>query len=235
MKINVYPLVFVILISLAFTVSMASAGNLTDDASLTNPSPNSTVLPGEPYITIDPIGNHTIGDVFFINGTTNLPVSEDLSVIIRSTRHISRPHMKTEITHGFDSGYVPIIKGINGTNLWSVNATDGTWGEDAYFASVESSKEVPCYNHVQGCMEPEVRKTQVFYMFYPESMIFATNTTPPPVNHLTSVPSSLVQSPISTVPQPSPTNRATPFPVILLIIVLAGIVTLRSFKREKRE
>ena len=27
-----------------------------------------------PFITIDPIGNHTIGDVFFINGTTNLAV-----------------------------------------------------------------------------------------------------------------------------------------------------------------
>ena len=30
------------------------------------------------FITIDPIGNHSVSDVFFINGTTNLPVGDTL-------------------------------------------------------------------------------------------------------------------------------------------------------------
>ena len=32
------------------------------------------------FITIDPIGNHSVSDVFFINGTTNLPVGDTLLV-----------------------------------------------------------------------------------------------------------------------------------------------------------
>jgi len=38
-----------------------------------------------PFITSDPIGNHAIGGVFFINGSTNLPVSEMLRMEIYST------------------------------------------------------------------------------------------------------------------------------------------------------
>ncbi len=38
-----------------------------------NVTPNTT-----PFITIDPIGNHTIDEVFFINGTTSLPANNEL-------------------------------------------------------------------------------------------------------------------------------------------------------------
>jgi hypothetical protein len=34
--------------------------------------------PDDPFITIDPSGNHSIGDVFFINGTTNLPANDTI-------------------------------------------------------------------------------------------------------------------------------------------------------------
>jgi hypothetical protein len=38
-----------------------------------SPSENAT-----PYIIINPIGNHTVGDVFEINGTTNLGVNSKI-------------------------------------------------------------------------------------------------------------------------------------------------------------
>jgi len=34
-----------------------------------------------PFITIDSIGNHSVGEVFFVNGTTNLPVSPNITTI----------------------------------------------------------------------------------------------------------------------------------------------------------
>ena len=52
-----------ILIVTIFFVPLTSADNA-------NEIPNTT-----PFIIIDPIGNHTVGDVFFINGTTNLPAN----------------------------------------------------------------------------------------------------------------------------------------------------------------
>ena len=33
-----------------------------------------------PFVTINPIGNYTLGNMLYINGTTNLPVNDTLTV-----------------------------------------------------------------------------------------------------------------------------------------------------------
>lgn len=76
----------------------------------------------EPYISIDPIGNHTIDEVFFISGTTNLPASgTPLNLKIYSAWF--NPG-------GNGGGYqsnVTIKPGENGINSWSCNATTSLW------------------------------------------------------------------------------------------------------------
>ncbi len=71
-------------VSILLTLPIVNAKNVSNGTNFTNPDLNSTVAPVEPYIMIDPIGNHVIGDIFFINGTTNLPVSQNLTMEIVS-------------------------------------------------------------------------------------------------------------------------------------------------------
>jgi hypothetical protein len=76
-----------------------------------------------PFITIDPIGGYVIGDIFFINGTTNLPVSEKLDGTIRTTIFIPGDKSGTDYPGAFLPD-IPIVSTSSGTNKWSVNVTD---------------------------------------------------------------------------------------------------------------
>ncbi|MFA7695168.1 MAG: hypothetical protein WCX63_06510 [Methanoregula sp.] len=86
------------------------------------PAQNGTALPAQPYITINPIGNHILDEVFFISGTTNLPASgSPLLLQIGSSWY--NPG-------GNGGGYqsnVTIEPGENGINTWSCNATTSLW------------------------------------------------------------------------------------------------------------
>ena len=84
---------------------------------------NVTVPPGTtPFITIDPIGNYTVGEVFFINGTTNLdPLNESLIVQI----------MTSNINPG-GYGYsvrsrVSFQQGEQGVSNWSCKIQPDDW------------------------------------------------------------------------------------------------------------
>jgi PKD repeat protein len=133
-----------------------------------NITPNST-----PFITIDPIGNHTIDEVFFINGTTNLPANS-VPLLLETETINSNPA-------GQGSSYVSdvfIQPGENGVNFWSCNATSSLWetflgptpdalpGE--YVVSVEPSK---------GGDDVAI-PTQLFFFLPSESKIPPSNTPP---------------------------------------------------------
>ena len=62
-----------ILIALIFALVISA----TAGTNLTTLTPNTTESYEEPIFIVQPIGNHAIGDIFFINGTTNLPVSKN--------------------------------------------------------------------------------------------------------------------------------------------------------------
>jgi PKD repeat protein len=74
-----------------------------------------------PFITIDPLGNHTIDEVFFINGTTNLPANDELLLDIFTS------NMNPGGWGSAFSSNVSIQTGEKGVNLWSCNATTDRW------------------------------------------------------------------------------------------------------------
>ena len=128
-KIFSLPLVAIFLVAIMIVPSTS--------ADAENATPNTT-----PFIAIDPIGNHTADEVFFITGTTNLPVSEELFLSAVPT---DLPVMQAKTrspnpiwTWGINRD-LPVIPGINGTNIWSFNATDGNWVPDEYTAIVSTT------------------------------------------------------------------------------------------------
>jgi len=73
------------------------------------------------FITIDPIGNHNVTDVFFINGTTNLPVGETLSLTSGGT------WTPGGMTGSYFEDVVLVRSGEAGVNLWSCNLSTALW------------------------------------------------------------------------------------------------------------
>ena len=216
MKINVYPLVFVILISLAFLVPIACAESSTGS-----------------FITIDPIGNHTVGEVFFINGTTNLPVSENLSMDIIEYYWFERPKSKNDPDHPPHGEYaynIPVISigsTTPGTNRWSVNVTDTVKklvsGEYIVWV-LYSHKNISC--NTPGCLAPEAATNDVFTLFP------AINGTTSNVQQITVQSTSPIQPTTSAVAVSS-MKQSTPLPLVSPIAVLTAIVILRHIYGKK--
>jgi hypothetical protein len=102
------------------------------------PTPSTT-----PFITIDPIGNHTVGDIFFINGTTNLPVSYNQNLYLTIHPDNSLPRQLEYFKN------LPITSGSNGINQWSDNVTDLDWKPMGYEATIISS-ENPLVENTQN-------------------------------------------------------------------------------------
>jgi len=75
-----------------------------------------------PYITIDPIGNHTVTEIFFVNGTTNLPVGEPLHVHSFIGSYQPGPNHGS----GIDA-YTSVEPGYGGVNIWSCNISPVLW------------------------------------------------------------------------------------------------------------
>jgi len=104
----------VVLFVSLFLIPNCSAGSI--------PVQTTTALPAQPYITINPVGDHTLDEVFFISGTTNLPVSSS-PLILQIYSAAFNPG-------GSGCGYqskVIIEPGVSGINTWSCNATPGLW------------------------------------------------------------------------------------------------------------
>ena len=187
----------ILLLMAIIIVPLASA----DDANVT--------LVTTPFMTIDPIGKHTVGDVFFINGTTNLPVSENFTMIIAEEYHSA---MKNSPDENFLSvqnniSVNSISSTIPGTNRWSVNVTDITKGLliDKYYVEVSSIRN----NSISAgtgsfSILPAINFTV--------STVVQTTIPSPPSIQLTT---SAVTVPSTTHSSPLPTTRpsnSTPFP-----------------------
>jgi hypothetical protein len=174
-----------------------------------------------PFITIDPIGNHTIGDVFFVNGTTNLPATENLSLSfsytfkMQSRRYSVSPNTSAEIPD------ISISSSTSGTNRWSVNATDilHELNGGEYFVYVHSYVDYTC--HTPGCSVPKAAEASVFTLFS--------------VNNGTLQKSAQIQSTtgsetLSAVTLVSPTLKQSPGydPIITLLGLCAiGLIVRR--------
>jgi hypothetical protein len=173
--------------------------------------------------------------VFFINGTTNLPLSENLEMDIIEYYWFERPKGRNEPDHPPAGKYeynIPIISTgsvIPGTNRWSSNVTDTVKKlvSGKYIVLVlYSHNNLSC--NTPGCSSSESATNEVFTLF-------------PANNGSTSnFQQTTAQSPSQIPPTPSvtlvpPTKQFTPLPSVLPIAVFAAIVILRLIYRKKSD
>jgi hypothetical protein len=219
-------------VSIVLILPIVNAKNVSIGTDFTNPDLNSTVYPAEPYIMIDPIGNHVIGDIFFINGTTNLPVSQNLMMDIVSYKYIMRPHMKNELSPGPHASAsmkgIPISSAFPGTNRWSANVTDAVKELESgdYLVQVDSQINESC--NITGCRIPDVSTTAVFTLLTANKSIKLT------VLQTTFQNSSPILPTIGAITVP-PTTQSASLPWVLPIVVLVVIVILKSIQKKKND
>lgn len=92
-------------------------------ATLTTPSVPTQCPPESgnvtPYIIINPIGNHTVGDVFEINGTTNLGIDSKIVLNLRGLIALQSSQSDTSNPYAGPFEYVTIQQNRCGPNSWS--------------------------------------------------------------------------------------------------------------------
>jgi len=129
-RIHTKIFIFFIIVCILTTtgcVSQNKTGNTSGiSANATDPTLVQTLCPPipantTPYIIINPIGDHRVGDTFEINGTTNLGADEKIHIQISGPMfggpHGSvRPDNFTFLNTG---GFVETQQGTCGTTKWS--------------------------------------------------------------------------------------------------------------------
>ncbi len=145
-----------------------------------------TFLIEAPWITIDPVGDHQVGDTFTITGTTNLAEGDQLLVEIQSAAF--SPTEKT-VTDGFSgqTGTVEVQKG-DAVNTWSFEVDASTFRPDQYIVTVESIEAAAAststtFNIVERTTTPTPTATTPVATTPP-----AETTTVPPTTPATPVP-----------------------------------------------
>ncbi len=172
-----------------------------------------------PFITIDPIGNHTIDEVFFINGTTSLPSDSGPLILEIETTHINPGGAGSS----FHSN-VSIQPGENGINTWSCNVTTSLWetfGIGPRQIPVPDAKPDEYRAFIYGPLET-FTPGQLFFIFPSGSSVSPGQTIP--------VASSAYYE--NRTIEPSPTTQSSPLPAALPIIVVTAMVILSSIHRE---
>jgi len=193
MSLKINSLIFGIILALSI-IPLISADN-------GNVTPNTT-----PFIAIDPIGNHTIDEAFFINGTTNLAAfNKSLKLIIFEPN-----------PSGVGSSYtsnVSIQSGKNGVNTWSGYVIPSQWTTSTlHGASIPNLVNPGDYTVIVE--SPGADDTQFFSLLPSESGSTPTQTSTTPTMLTTP---SLITSTVgtSTGITTSPTRPVTLLPMIV--------------------
>ena len=154
--------IIVLIFSFVFLIIL-----ITPPVSATIPLTNT-----EPVITIDPVGNHTVGEVFYVNGTTNLGHWEttlDVDIEWWAFDPAGRwsPMYRTNAT---------IQPGENGMGTWSAMILPSQWEE---YTDVEHQRtafraadpgEYVAYVTSADPLGPSVTDQQSFFLFPQETV-----------------------------------------------------------------
>ena len=236
-----------IIIVLVIVFPMVSAENNTGNENQTTVLSISTESSAEPFIAIDPIGNHTVGDVFFINGTTNLPGTDNLEIEIYNFELFGClvcNHMKSANCGDLSSNKAARISNISispdrfGTKRWSINITDTSkeFVSGGYLLNVHSdqvsSAQSTAWSQEVLCSHAEVTEPNPVNDYF--TLFPATNTSPLMVTR------TILPNPPSIQPTTSQTiaplsTQSSSLPSALAIVVLAAIAILRPVFRKKRD
>lgn len=185
-------------------------------------------LPDTPYdedlsdrvITLDPVGNHTSGDVFTIRGVTSLPAGRKLAVHM----HLGDCRVMACI-RSEHYGYTVVVNGSPGMNTWSYQLnTNGFWTVDyegdrwAYEIGVWDDQFVTVGNH------------ETIYLFNQTESAFIPDN---PNLHKFGSGNLTQPTPEITGPVNSTAGQTAPVPVMVPVIALAitGMVLLRKKNR----
>ena len=169
-----------------------------------------TFLVEEPWIRVNNVGDHYVGDQFKITGTTNLAVDDTLIVEVTSSSF--QPTQKTQ--SGEFSGLSSTVKVTEGStyNDWALDVDSSTFKTDEYIVNVEA-------------IEADVTTTTTFN-------ILAASATSTPVTM--DAPATAGTTAPTTAPTSSPTPAATTAPGFgaLLAIIGLGTIAAMAIKRD---
>lgn len=162
-----------------------------------------TFLVEEPWIRINSIGDHYVGDNFAISGTTNLAVGDD--IIVEVTSSSFQPTEKTQ--SGEFSGQSQTVKVVEGEtyNEWSMDVDASTFKADEYIVTAES-------------IETTATATTTFNILKGGQQPTSTSTVAPTTGPVTVTP---------TATQATPTSTAAPgFGALVALIGLGAVAAL---------
>ena len=119
----------------------------------------------EPKVTINPIGEQSVGSKFAISGTTNLMYDDnDLQVEVTSSSFKPTDKSQSGEFSGA-SGTVKVQQGTDGLNKWSFNVDASTFKPDEYIVRVSGVTtdvvETALFNIVEAGQVPPVEKAAV--------------------------------------------------------------------------
>ncbi|MBR6447941.1 MAG: PGF-CTERM sorting domain-containing protein, partial [Methanomicrobium sp.] len=156
-----------------------------------------TFLVEEPWIRVNSVGDHYIGDQFKITGTTNLAVGDDLIVEVTSSSF--QPTQKTQ--SGEFSGVSSTVKVSEGSsyNEWALDVDASTFKADEYIVNVEA-------------IEADCTTTTTF------NILSGSATVAP-----TSAPTTAPTTKPTTAPTTAPTPAATASPGFGALVALIGL------------
>ncbi|UUX93708.1 MEMAR_RS02690 family S-layer glycoprotein [Methanoplanus endosymbiosus] len=163
-----------------------------------------TFLVEEPWIRINSIGDHYVGDQFTLTGTTNLAVGDD--IIVEVTSSSFAPTQKTQ--SGEFSGVSSTIQVVEGTtyNEWSMDVDASTFKPDEYIVKAEA-------------IEADATATTTF------NVLKGTTPTTAPTTAPTTGPTTAPT--VAPTEQPTPKPTASPgFGALIALIGLGAVAAL---------
>jgi hypothetical protein len=157
--------------------------------------PVSSFIVENPTATINPVGDHYVGDKVTITGSTNLAVGDDLLVEIYSSSF--KPTQKAQSGEfSGSSGTVTVMPGTKGYNIWSFDVDTSTFKPDEYILKVSGTTI-------------EVTGSATFRILEPLPPLTIPTVT-------TQATTFQTASPVTTTPSPLPT-RSPPSPITILV------------------
>ncbi|WP_048152302.1 MEMAR_RS02690 family S-layer glycoprotein [Methanolacinia paynteri] len=175
---------------------------MIDSADIDDTYTKLTFLIEEPWIRINTVGDHYVGDSFTISGTTNLAVDDDLIVEVTSSSFTATQKSQS----GEFSGQSETVKVVAGStyNEWSMDVDASSFKADEYIVNVES-------------IETTATATTTFNILTPGP------STPTPSATATSGPVTTT----ATATQATPTETAAPgFGALVALIGLGAVAAL---------
>ena len=169
-----------------------------------------------PVITINPIGDHAVGDKFTVTGTTNLAVGDNVLFTIYSSSFQPTDKSASGEFSGA-SGTVQVTQGTNGLNAVSFDVDASTFKPDEYLVTAQSV----------GLPGPGATGTALFNVL----SVAPTTVAPTTVATIaTPVPTTVATQPPTVVPTPTPTK--TPGFGALVAVIGLGAVAFIIVRRN---